>query len=145
MLDDEGDRTHVATPAARHGERRPAARALALAGIHPTARGIGTAEGLWHLGLGDGACLPVGLGGQELSLVAAAGATLVAVADETVWRSRDLGVTFEVAAVLTSRAHALALAADGETAPASPTRTASSRSTARAASGASSRRASTRS
>jgi hypothetical protein len=40
---------------------------------------------------------------------------VVALADVTLWRSRDAGATFDVAAVLTSRAHGLALAADGET------------------------------
>ena len=110
-LDDEG----IEPPS----RRRPveatsgAPSAIALAGASDGAW-IGTADGLWRLDARSRACAPVGLGGQELTLVAAAGATVVAISDTTVWRSRDAGVSFEVAAVLVSRAHALALSADGE-------------------------------
>jgi hypothetical protein len=112
VLDDEG-----IEPPSRH---RPveatsgAPRALAIAGAADGVW-IGTSDGLWRLDAHDRSCAPVGLGGQELTLVAAAGATVVAISDTTVWRSRDAGVSFEVAAVLDARAHALALAADGET------------------------------
>jgi hypothetical protein len=113
VLDDEG----IEPPS----RRRPveatsgAPRAIALAAVADGVW-IGTADGLWRLDARTRACAPVGLGGQELTLVAAAGSTVVAISDTTVWRSRDAGVSFEVAAVLVARAHALALAADGETA-----------------------------
>ena len=113
VLDDEG----IEPPS----RRRPveatsgAPRALAIAGAADGVW-IGTADGLWRLDAGGRACAPVGLGGQELTLVAAEGSTVVAISDTTVWRSRDAGASFEVAAVLLSRAHALTLAADGETA-----------------------------
>jgi hypothetical protein len=112
LLDDEGlDRG----PRRRVTVAAGAPRALALAGT-PAAVWIATADGLWRLDAGGGPCAPSGLGGREISLVAARGASVVAVADATVWRSRDAGATYEVAGVLTSRANALALGSDGETA-----------------------------
>jgi hypothetical protein len=112
LLDDEG----IEPPSRRRpvGATSGAPRALSLAGT-PDAVWIGTADGLWRLDVRDRACAPVGLGGHELALVAATGATVVALADATVWRSRDGGMSFEIAAVLSSAAHALALAPDGET------------------------------
>jgi hypothetical protein len=113
LLEDEGLEPRARRAAV--GATSGAPRALALAG---TADGawVGTADGLWRLDARAGACTPAGLGGQEISLVAARGAIVLALADLTVWRSRDGGTTFDVAAVLTSPAHALTLAADGETA-----------------------------
>jgi hypothetical protein len=113
LLDDEG-----LEPPPR---RRPAPaawgapRAVGLAGT-PEAVWIAAVDGLWRLDARDGACQPAGLGGLEISLVAARGANVAALADATLWRSRDGGVTFDVGAVLASRANALELAPDGETA-----------------------------
>jgi hypothetical protein len=112
LLDDEG----VDEPSRRRpvsaAEGAPRARAIAGA---PDGVWIATAEGLWRLDARDGACQRAGLGAEELALVGARGAVVVAVADATVWRSRDGGGTFEVAAVLTSPGSALALAPDGDT------------------------------
>jgi hypothetical protein len=111
LLDDEG----LDEPA----RRRPASgaegapRARAIAGT-PDGAWLATAEGLWRLDARDGTCRPAGLGGQEVALVDARGATVVALAGATVWRSRDGGATFEVAGVLTSPGSALALAPDGD-------------------------------
>jgi hypothetical protein len=113
LLDDEGLEPPPRRRPVSASSGAPRARALAGAA---DAVWIATADGLWRLGLGDGACLPAGLGGQEVALVDARGASVMALADATLWRSRDAGATFEVAAVLTSPGHALALAADGETA-----------------------------
>jgi hypothetical protein len=113
LLEDEG-----IDPPSR---RRPvsttsgAPRALALAGASEAAW-VGTADGLWRLDARDGSCVPVGLGGQAVTLVAARGPNVVAVAGATIWRTRDAGTTFDVASVLTSAGHAIELAADGETA-----------------------------
>ena len=109
VLDDEG----LEPPSRRRPVNAAAGppRALAIAGTED-AVWIGTADGLWRLGVSDGACLPAALGGQEISVVAARGPTVVAYAGATLWRSRDAGLTFDVAAVPTSRVHALALADD---------------------------------
>jgi hypothetical protein len=112
-LDDEGIEPSTRRRAVEATSGAP--QALAIAGAADGVW-IGTADGLWRLDARSRACAPVGLGGQELTLVAAAGATVVAISDATVWRSRDAGVSFEVAAVLVSRAHALALPENGETA-----------------------------
>jgi hypothetical protein len=113
LLDDEGlDPPPRRQPA---GAASGPPRALALA-VGDDAVWLGTVDGLWRVGLDDGACLPAGLGGREVSLVAARRTAVLALAGDTVWRSRDAGATFDVAAVLTSRAHALAVAADEETA-----------------------------
>jgi hypothetical protein len=109
LLDDEG----LERP--RH--RRPveasagAPRAVDLAGT-PAAVWIATAEGLWRLDA-NGGCARVGLGGHEVTRVSAAGPTVVALVDATLWRSDDAGASFDVAGVLTSAARDLALAADG--------------------------------
>ena len=109
LLDDEG----LEPPSRRRPVEAAAGppRALALAGAGD-AVWIGTADGLWRLDARDGACLPAALGGQEISVIAARGATVAAYGGATLWRSRDGGLTFDVAAVPTSRVHALAVADD---------------------------------
>jgi hypothetical protein len=113
LLDDEG----VGEAARRRpvSAREGAPRATALAGT-PDGAWLATDDGLWRLDAHGAGCRRAGLGGQELALVDARGASVVALAGATVWRSRDAGATFEVAAVLTSSGSALALAPDGETA-----------------------------
>jgi hypothetical protein len=109
LLDDEG-----IEPRARRAPVNATAgapRALSLAATNDAAW-LGTVDGLWRFDARDGSCVPAALAGQEIALVAARGATVVALVDVTVWRSRDTGTTFDVAAVLTSPAHALALAGD---------------------------------
>jgi hypothetical protein len=112
LLDDEG--VELRAPAAPVIATSGITRALALAGGASDVW-IGTADGLWRRGLADEACVRVGLGGREIGAVAARGATVVAIAGFTVWRSRDGGTSFDVAAVLASAARALAIAPDGAT------------------------------
>jgi hypothetical protein len=113
LLEDEG----IDEPTRRHppSMNATAPRALTLADA-PDAAWVGTTDGLWRLDARDGSCAPMGLAGRPVTLVAARGPHVVAVAGATVWRSRDAGTTFDVATVLTSTGQALALAADGETA-----------------------------
>lgn len=112
MLDDEG--VELRAPAAPVVATSGITRALALAGSAKELW-IGTTDGLWRRGLGDDACVRVGLGGREIGVVAARGTSVVAVSGFTVWRSYDGGTSFDVAAVLASVAHAVAIGADGVT------------------------------
>jgi hypothetical protein len=70
---------------------------------------IATSNGLRRARADGGGCARAALGGRDVTLVAAAGRVVVAIADATVWWSRDEGASFVVAAVLPFGADALAL------------------------------------
>jgi hypothetical protein len=108
LLDEEG----LDAPPRRRPARSSAGapRALDLAGA-PDAVWIGTVEGIWRLD--ESGCARAGLGGHAVELVAATGATVVAISGVTVWRRDGAEAPFAVVDVLTSRPHALALAQDG--------------------------------
>jgi hypothetical protein len=112
LLDDEG--VELRAPAAPVIATSGITRALALASASKELW-IGTNDGLWRRGLVDDACVRVGLGGRAIGVVAARGPSVVAISGFTVWRSRDGGTSFDVAAVLTSAAHSVAIGADGVT------------------------------
>jgi hypothetical protein len=106
-LDDEGmypprrrPRLHRPAPALPH--RLAAARGS-------TVVWIATSDGLRRARADGVACSRAALGGRDVALVAAAGRAVVAIADATVWWSRDEGASFAVAAVLPFAADALAL------------------------------------
>jgi hypothetical protein len=112
LLDDEG--VELRAPAPPVIAASGITRALALAG-GAKELWIGTSDGLWRRGLSDDGCVRVGLGGREIGVVAARGAIVAAISGFTVWRSRDGGISFDVAAVLASAARGVAIGADGVT------------------------------
>jgi hypothetical protein len=74
---------------------------------------LATSSGLFRARADGSACARWALHGLDVALVAAAGAQVVAVSEDTVWRSLDGGASFEVAAVLGARPRAVVVSGDG--------------------------------